>query len=149
MIPVTDAAEILLDEFEALLGDRTRIVAIVHVSNALGVVNPIREIVRRAHRRGIPVLVDGAQAVAHLKVDVQALDCDFYVASGQKMLGPTGIGVLYGRASLLEAMPPYQGGGDMIISVTFEKTLYNTLPHKFEAGTPDIAGTVGLAAATS
>jgi cysteine desulfurase/selenocysteine lyase len=147
VIPMTDSGEISLDVIDRLLGERTRVVSIVHVSNVLGVVNPVREIVRLAHRRGIPVLVDGAQAVAHLKVDVQALDCDFYVASGHKMLGPTGIGVLYGKSALLEAMPPYQSGGDMISSVTFERTSYNVLPYKFEAGTPDISGAVGLAAA--
>ena len=119
----------------------------MHVSNALGTLNPVEEIIRLAHVRGIPVLVDGAQAVAHMKVDVQALGCDFYALSGHKMLGPTGIGVLYGAASLLDAMPPYQGGGDMIRSVTFERTLYNVLPYKFEAGTPDIAGAIGLGAA--
>ncbi len=142
VIPMTDSGEISLDLFDRLLSERTRLVSIVHVSNVLGVVNPVREIVRLAHRRGIPVLVDGAQAVAHLKVDVQALDCDFYVASGHKMLGPTGIGVLYGKSALLEAMPPYQSGGDMISSVTFERTSYNVLPYKFEAGTPDISGAV-------
>ena len=147
IIPTSDAGELDLDACETLLDDRTRIVAVVHVSNALGTINPVEHIVRLAHRRGIPVLVDGAQAVAHLQVDVQALGCDFYAFSGHKMLGPTGIGVLYGTASLLEAMPPYQSGGDMISSVTFERTLYNTLPHRFEAGTPDIAGAVGLATA--
>jgi len=145
--PITDAGELRLDEFEALLSDRTKIVAIVHVSNALGTVNPIDDIVRIAHSRGVPVLVDGAQAVAHMKVDVQALDCDFYTFSGHKIFGPTGIGVLYGKAALLDAMPPYQAGGDMISSVSFERTLYNVLPYKFEAGTPNIAGAVGLAAA--
>jgi cysteine desulfurase/selenocysteine lyase len=147
VVPVTDEGELRLDEYERLLSDRTRIVAVSHVSNALGTVNPVAEIVRLAHGRGVPVLVDGAQAVAHMPVDVQALGCDFYAFSGHKVLGPTGIGVLYGRASLLEAMPPYQGGGDMIRSVTFERTLYNDLPFKFEAGTPDIAGALGLAAA--
>jgi len=147
VVPMTDEGELRLDEFEALLSDRTKIVGVVHVSNALGTVNPIADIVRIAHSRGVPVLVDGAQAVAHLRVDVQALDCDFYTFSGHKIFGPTGIGVLYGKAALLDAMPPYQGGGDMISSVTFERTLYNVLPYKFEAGTPDIAGVVGLAAA--
>ena len=147
IIPTSDAGELDLDAYETLLDDRTRIVSVVHVSNALGTINPVEEIVRLAHGRGIPVLVDGAQAVAHMDVDVQALGCDFYALSGHKMHGPTGIGVLYGRASLLEAMPPYQYGGDMISSVTFERTLYNTLPHRFEAGTPHIAGAVGLAAA--
>jgi cysteine desulfurase / selenocysteine lyase len=145
--PVTDAGELRLDRFEALLSDRTKIVAVVHVSNALGTINPIGEIVRIAHSRGIPVLVDGAQAVAHMRVDVRALDCDFYTCSGHKLFGPTGIGVLYGKASLLRDMPPYQGGGDMISSVTFERTLYNELPYKFEAGTPDIAGAIGFAEA--
>jgi cysteine desulfurase / selenocysteine lyase len=147
IIPTSDAGELDLDAYETLLDDRTRLVSVVHVSNALGTINPVEDIVRLAHGRGIPVLVDGAQAVAHMDVDVQALGCDFYALSGHKMLGPTGIGVLYGTASLLEAMPPYQTGGDMISSVTFERTLYNTLPHRFEAGTPDIAGAVGLAAA--
>jgi cysteine desulfurase/selenocysteine lyase len=144
VIPMTDAGELRLDEYERLLGPRTRIVAVTHVSNALGTINPIAEMVRMAHDRGIPVLVDGAQAVAHMNVDVQALGCDFYAFSGHKLLGPTGIGVLYGRASLLDAMPPYQGGGDMISSVTFERTRYNEVPHKFEAGTPHIAGVLGL-----
>ncbi len=147
VVPMTDAGELRLDAYEELLSDRTRIVAVVHVSNALGTINPVEEIVRLAHRRGIPVLLDGAQAVAHMPVDVQALGCDFYALSGHKMLGPTGIGVLYGKASLLDAMPPYQGGGDMIRSVAFERTLYNVLPYRFEAGTPNIAGAVGLAAA--
>ena len=147
VIPVNDCGELLMDEFDALFGDRTRLVSIVHVSNALGTVNPIREIVRRAHARGVPVLVDGAQAVSHLPVDVQQLDCDFYVFSGHKVFGPTGIGVLYGKSRLLETMPPYQGGGDMISSVTFERTDYNSVPYRFEAGTPDIAGAIGLAAA--
>jgi cysteine desulfurase / selenocysteine lyase len=147
VVPMTDAGELRLDEYEAMLSDRTKIVALVHVSNALGTINPIQQIVRIAHRRGIPVLVDGAQAVAHMAVDVRALDCDFYAFSGHKVFGPTGIGVLYGKASLLDAMPPYQGGGDMISSVSFERTLYNVLPYKFEAGTPHIAGAIGLAAA--
>jgi cysteine desulfurase/selenocysteine lyase len=145
--PINQRGELLLDEFEKLLGPRTKLVSIVHVSNALGTVNPIAEIVDIAHRRGVPVFVDGAQAVAHLKVDVQAIDCDFYALSGHKMFGPTGIGVLYGKAALLEKMPPYQGGGDMIRNVTFAKTTYNELPYKFEAGTPNIAGTIGLGAA--
>jgi cysteine desulfurase/selenocysteine lyase len=147
VVPITDLGELRLDDYEQLMSDRTRIVAITHVSNALGTVNPIAEIVRRAHARGVSVLVDGAQAVAHMPVDVQALGCDFYVFSGHKVFGPTGIGVLYGRERLLDAMPPYQGGGDMISAVTFERTHYNVLPHKFEAGTPHIAGAVGLAAA--
>ena len=147
IIPTSDAGELDLDAYDRLLNDRTRFVSIVHVSNALGTINPVEEIVRRAHVRGIPVLVDGAQAVAHRQVDVQALGCDFYALSGHKMLGPTGIGVLWGRASLLDAMPPYQSGGDMISSVTFERTLYKPPPHRFEAGTPDISGAIGLAAA--
>jgi cysteine desulfurase/selenocysteine lyase len=147
VIPMTDAGELQLDEYERLLGPRTRMVAVTHVSNALGTINPIEQIVRLAHEHGIPVLVDGAQAVAHMTVDVQAIGCDFYVFSGHKVFGPTGIGVLYGRASLLDAMPPYQGGGDMIRSVTFDRTLYADTPQKFEAGTPNIAGVVGLHAA--
>jgi cysteine desulfurase/selenocysteine lyase len=147
VIPITDAGELRLDAYERLLNDRTRLVAITHVSNALGTINPVAEIVRLAHDRDVPVLVDGAQAIAHMPVDVQALTCDFYVFSGHKVFGPTGIGVLYGRLPLLDAMPPYQGGGDMIRSVTFERTLYNTAPYKFEAGTPNISGVVGLAAA--
>ena len=145
--PIDDRGELLLDEFEKLIGPRTKIVAVTHVSNALGTVVPLREMIEVAHRRGVPVLVDGAQAVPHFAVDVQALDCDFYAFSGHKVYGPTGIGVLYGKRALLETMPPYQGGGDMISSVTFEKTTYNVLPHKFEAGTPDIAGAIALGAA--
>jgi cysteine desulfurase / selenocysteine lyase len=144
IVPITDTGELRLDEYERLLGPRTRIVAITHVSNALGTVNPVTAIVQMAHQRGASVLVDGAQAVAHMPVDVRAIGCDFYVFSGHKIFGPTGIGVLYGRAELLEAMPPYQGGGDMIRSVTFEHTSYNDVPYKFEAGTPNIAGVVGL-----
>lgn len=147
VIPINDAGELLLDAYERLLSARTKLVAIAHVSNVLGSINPIRQIVDLAHRRDVPVLVDGAQAVPHLAVDVQALGCDFYACSGHKLFGPTGIGVLYGRASLLEAMPPYQGGGHMIRSVTFEKTTYNTVPARFEAGTSNIAGAVGLGAA--
>jgi cysteine desulfurase/selenocysteine lyase len=147
VIPINDQGELLLDEFEKLIGPRTKIVAVAHVSNALGTINPIREIVKIAHAHNVPVVVDGAQAVPHIKVDVQDLDCDFYAFSGHKMYGPMGIGVLYGKYKLLEAMPPYQGGGDMIRSVTFEKTQYNTLPYKFEAGTPDVAGAIGLGAA--
>lgn len=147
VIPITDAGELCLDEYERMLGDRTKLVSVVHVSNALGTVNPVREMIALAHRRGIPVLLDGAQSSPHMPVDVQDLDCDFYAFSGHKLFGPTGIGVLYGKAELLEAMPPYQGGGDMISAVTFEKTIYNTLPYKFEAGTPHIAGVIGLAAA--
>ena len=145
--PIDDRGEVRLEEFEKLLGPRTRLVSVAHVSNALGTVNPVRRIVETAHRWNVPVMLDGAQAAPHLKVDVQALGCDFYAFSGHKLYGPTGIGVLYGRAALLEAMPPYQGGGDMISSVTFEHTTYNELPYKFEAGTPHIAGAIGLAAA--
>jgi len=145
--PINDAGELLVEEFERRLTARTRLVAITHLSNALGTIVPVREIIALAHARGIPVLLDGAQAVAHLRVDVQELDCDFYAFSGHKLYGPTGIGVLYGKAEWLEAMPPYQGGGDMISSVTFEKTTYNRLPYKFEAGTPHIAGAIGLGAA--
>ena len=147
VVPVTDAGELELDEYERLLNERTRLVALSHVSNALGTFNDVRTIVRLAHERGIPVLIDGAQAVAHGPVDVRELDCDFYAFSGHKIFGPTGIGVLYGKASLLDAMPPWQGGGDMISSVTLDKVSYNTLPAKFEAGTPNIAGAIGLAAA--
>ena len=145
--PINDRGEIIFEEFEKLLGPRTRLLAVVHVSNVLGTINPVRKMIEAAHRRNVPVLVDGAQAAPHLKIDVQALDCEFYAFSGHKLYGPTGVGVLYGKAALLEAMPPYQGGGDMIRSVTFEKTLYNTLPYKFEAGTPNIAGAIGLGAA--
>jgi cysteine desulfurase/selenocysteine lyase len=145
--PIDDAGEVLLDEYERLLGPRTRLAALAHVSNALGTVNPVRQMIELAHRRGVPVLLDGAQAVPHLPVDVRDLDCDFYVFSGHKVFGPTGIGVLYGKAPLLEAMPPWQGGGDMIRSVTFEKTTWNDLPYRFEAGTPHIAGAIGLGAA--
>jgi len=145
--PINDRGELQLDEFEKLLSPKTKLVAVGHLSNALGTINPVREIVQMAHRRNIPVLVDGAQAAPRMQVDVQALDCDFYALSGHKIYGPTGIGVLYGKTKLLEAMPPYQGGGDMIASVTFEKTVYNRLPYKFEAGTPNIADTIGLGAA--
>ena len=147
VIPINDDGELLLDEYEKLLGPRTKLVSIVHLSNSLGTINPIEQIVAIAHSHGVPVLVDGAQSAPHMPVDVAKLGCDFYAFSGHKLYGPTGIGVLYGRAELLETMPPYQGGGDMIKSVTFEKTLYNTLPYKFEAGTPNIAGVVGLGAA--
>lgn len=145
--PIDDAGEVDLDAYERLLGPRTRLVAIAHVSNALGTVLPLGRMIEAAHRQGVPVLVDGAQAVAHMPVDVQALGCDFYAFSGHKVYGPTGIGVLYGRAELLERMPPFQGGGDMIKAVTFEKTVYNDLPYKFEAGTPNIAGAIGLGTA--
>jgi cysteine desulfurase/selenocysteine lyase len=145
--PINDDGELILEEFPKLLNERTKVVSLAHVSNALGTINPIRAIVEIAHRHNVPVMIDGAQAAPHMKLDVQELDCDFYAFSGHKVYGPTGIGVLYGKASLLDAMPPYQGGGDMIASVTFEKTTYNTLPYKFEAGTPNIAGTIGLGAA--
>jgi cysteine desulfurase/selenocysteine lyase len=145
--PIDDRGQLMLGEFEKLLSPRTRIAAVTHVSNALGTVNPVREIVSMAHARGVPVLVDGAQAVPHGRVDVRDLDCDFYAFSGHKVFGPSGIGALYGRAELLQAMPPYQGGGEMILSVSFEKTRYKEIPHKFEAGTPDIAGAIGLGAA--
>ncbi len=145
--PIDDDGEFLLEEYEKLLGPRTKLVSVIHGSNAIGTLVPVREIIRLAHARGIPVLVDGCQAVPHLQVDVQELDCDFYVFSGHKLYGPTGIGVLYGKAALLEAMPPYQGGGEMITSVTFEKSEFNAIPDKFEAGTPHIAGAIGLGAA--
>jgi cysteine desulfurase/selenocysteine lyase len=145
--PINDAGELILEEFDRLLGPQTTLVAVAHISNALGTIIPVREIVQMAHARGVPVLVDGAQGVAHVRVDVRDLDCDFYAFSGHKVFGPTGIGVLYGREHLLEEMPPYQGGGDMIRSVTFEQTTYNDLPYKFEAGTPHIAGAIGLGAA--
>ncbi|CAN5836144.1 cysteine desulfurase [soil metagenome] len=145
--PIDDSGELVLDALDALLGPRTRLLSVTHMSNALGTINPIPAIVKMAHAKGIPVLVDGSQAAYHMPVDVQALGCDFYVATGHKLYGPTGIGVLYGRASLLEEMPPFLGGGDMIRSVTFEKSTWNELPYKFEAGTPDIAGAIGLGAA--
>ena len=147
VVPINDAGELLLEEYERLLTPKTRLVAMTQVSNALGSINPVRQIVELAHRRDIPVLIDGAQAVPHARVDVRDLNCDFYAFSGHKVFGPTGIGVLYGKANLLEAMPPYQGGGDMISSVTFEKTIYNKIPYKFEAGTPNIAGVIGLGSA--
>ena len=147
VVPINTAGEVELAAFESLLSARTRMVAVAHVSNALGTVLPVREMIALAHARGVPVLLDGAQAVPHMRVDVRALDCDFYAFSGHKMFAPTGIGVLYGRESLLEAMPPWQGGGDMILKVSFEGTSYNSLPYKFEAGTPNIAGAVGLGAA--
>ena len=147
VVPITDDGELMLDELSSLLGPRTKLVSIVHMSNSLGTVNPVRQVVELAHKFDVPVLLDGSQAAYHMSVDVRALDCDFYVVTGHKLYGPTGIGALYGRRSLLDAMPPYQGGGDMISSVTFERTTYNELPHKFEAGTPHIAGAIGLGAA--
>ncbi len=145
--PMDDRGEMIVEEYEKLLGPRTKLVALAQVSNALGTVNPVRELIDLAHGRGIPVLLDGAQAAPHVPVDLQALDCDFYVLSGHKMFGPTGIGVLFGKRELLEEMPPWQGGGDMILSVSFEKTVVAAIPHKFEAGTPNIAGGIGLGAA--
>ena len=145
--PIDDSGTLQLDDFERLLGPRTKLVSVVHLSNSLGTINPVREIVGMAKRRGVPVLIDGSQAVYHMPVDVQALDCDFYAFTGHKLYGPTGVGVLWGREEQLERMPPYQGGGDMIRSVTFEKTTYADLPHKFEAGTPHVAGVIGLGAA--
>ena len=145
--PINLQGELIYDEFEKLISDKTRLVSVVHMSNALGTINPVKKIIAAAHAKGIPVLLDGAQAIPHMAVDVQDLDCDFYVFSGHKLYGPSGIGVLYGKQALLEAMPPYQGGGDMIRKVTFEETEYNTLPYKFEAGTPSIADAVGLGAA--
>src|SRR5882724_12351624 len=147
VIPMNDAGELLMDEYDALLNEKTKFVAVGHVSNALGTINPVKEIVERAHKYGVPVLVDGAQAAPHMPVDVQELDCDFYALSGHKMFAPTGSGVVYGKAALLEQMQPFQGGGDMIKSVTFEKTIYADLPNKFEAGTPAIASQIGLGAA--
>lgn len=147
VIPITTSGEVDFAAFEKLIGPRTKLLALAHVSNALGTVVPVEKFIAVARRHGVPVLLDGAQAVPHSKVDVRALDCDFYCFSGHKMLGPTGIGVLYGRQQLLEAMPPWQGGGDMILSVSFEKTTYNQLPYKFEAGTPNISGVIGLGAA--
>ena len=147
VIPIDERGELIMEEYAKLLGPRTRMVAVGHVSNALGTINPVAEIIRMAHEAGALALVDGAQAVPHMKVDMQALDADFYTFSGHKLYGPTGSGVLYGKQRILESMPPYQGGGDMIRTVTFEKTTYNDLPYKFEAGTPDIAGGIGLGAA--
>ena len=147
VVPINDDGELLMDDYERMLSSKTKLVSITHVSNALGTILPAAEIVRMAHAHGAPVLLDGAQAVPHMPVDVQELDCDFYVFSGHKLFGPTGIGILYGKAEYLEAMPPFLGGGEMIKSVTFEKTIYNDLPYKFEGGTPDIAGAIGLGAA--
>lgn len=145
--PINDDGELIFEEFQKLLSDRTKLVSIVHASNVLGTINPVKKIVESAHQHHIPVLLDGAQAAPHLPIDVQELDCDFYTFSGHKMYGPTGIGVLYGKGEILEEIPPYQSGGDMIRSVTFEKTTYNKIPYKFEAGTPNVAGVVGLGAA--
>jgi cysteine desulfurase / selenocysteine lyase len=147
VIPINDDGEIIIDEFKKLINEKTKFISVVHISNSLGTVNPVKEIIEIAHSHNIPILIDGAQAIHHVKVDVQELDCDFYVFSGHKIYGPTGIGVLYGKEKLLEEMPPFMGGGDMIASVTFEKTTYNELPYKFEAGTPNIEGTIGLGAA--
>ncbi len=147
VVPINDKGEFLMEEYEKLLSDKTKMVSITHVSNTLGTINPVKEIIQKAHEKGAYVLIDGAQAVPHTKVDVQELDCDFYAFSGHKMLGPTGVGILYGKETILNQLPPYQGGGDMIKTVTFEKTTYNELPHKFEAGTPNIVGGLGLAAA--
>ncbi|MCO6433857.1 cysteine desulfurase [Nitrosomonas nitrosa] len=147
VVPINDAGELLIEEYEKLFNSRTRFVAITHVSNALGTINPIKNMIAFAHMKGVPVLVDGAQAAAHIKIDVQDLDCDFYAFSAHKMCGPTGVGILYGKAHLLESMQPFKGGGDMIASVTFEKTTYNTIPYKFEAGTPPIAAAIGFGSA--
>jgi cysteine desulfurase/selenocysteine lyase len=147
VVPVNDAGELLIDEYEKLFNQRTKFVSVTQVSNALGTINPIKQMIAFAHERGVPVLVDGAQATPHMQVDVQDLDCDFYAFSGHKLCGPTGIGILFGKAAVLESMQPFKGGGDMIRSVTFEKTTYNTIPHKFEAGTPPIAAAIGLGAA--
>ena len=147
VLPINDAGELCLDQFELLLNARTKLVGVSHVSNALGSINPVKQMIALAHRHGVPVLIDGAQAAPHMPVDVQDLDCDFYAFSGHKLCGPTGIGVLYGKAALLEKMQPFKGGGDMILSVSFEKTIYNTIPYKFEAGTPPIAAAIGLGAA--
>jgi cysteine desulfurase/selenocysteine lyase len=147
VVPVNDAGELLMDAYKDLFNERTKLVGVIHVSNALGSINPIKEMTAFAHANAVPVMVDGAQAVPHMPVDVQDLDCDFYAFSGHKLCGPTGIGVLYGKAAMLEKMQPFKGGGDMILSVTFEKTTYNTIPHKFEAGTPPIAAAIGLGTA--
>ena len=145
--PINDSGELLIDEYEKLLSPRTKLVSIVHQSNALGTINPMETIIEMAHSRGVPVLVDGAQSAPHMAIDVQQMGCDFFVFSAHKLFGPTGIGILYGKSEYLNAMPPYQAGGEMIRSVSFEKTTYNVLPHKFEAGTPNIAGAIGLGAA--
>ncbi len=147
VVPINDAGELLIGEYEKLFNERTKFVGVMHVSNALGTINPVKHMITLAHAHGVPVLVDGAQAAPHMMIDVQDLDCDFYAFSGHKLCGPTGIGILYGKAALLERMQPFKGGGDMILSVTFDKTIYNTIPHKFEAGTPPIAAAIGLGAA--
>ena len=147
VVPINDAGELLIDEYENLFNEHTKFVSVMHVSNALGSINPVKQMIEFAHARGVPVLIDGAQAAPHMKIDVQDLGCDFYVFSGHKMCGPTGIGILYGKADILERMQPFKGGGDMILSVTFEKTIYNTIPQKFEAGTPPIAAAIGFCAA--
>ena len=147
IIPVNDSGEIIFEEFEKLITDRTKFVSIVHISNSIGTINPVKEIISIAHKHKIPVLLDGAQSAPHIKIDVRDLDCDFFAFSGHKVFGPTGIGVIYGKKELLEKMPPYQGGGDMIKTVTFEETIYNDLPYKFEAGTPNVADVIGLGAA--
>ncbi|OGU12647.1 MAG: cysteine sulfinate desulfinase [Ignavibacteria bacterium GWB2_35_12] len=147
VVPITDDGELMLSEYDKLINEKTKFVSVVHISNSLGTVNPIKKIIEKAHRYNIPVLVDAAQSIQHSNINVQELDCDFLAFSGHKIYGPTGIGILYGKKELLEKMPPYQGGGDMILSVTFEKTLFNTIPYKFEAGTPHIAGVLGLSEA--
>ncbi|AEJ01812.1 cysteine desulfurase, SufS subfamily [Nitrosomonas sp. Is79A3] len=147
VVPVNDKGELEVDEYEKLFNERTKFVGLIHVSNALGTINPIKRMIDFAHQHGVPVLIDGAQAAPHIVIDVQALDCDFYAFSAHKLCGPTGVGILYGKAALLESMQPFKGGGDMIASVTFEETLYNTIPHKFEAGTPPIAAAIGFGAA--
>ncbi|MBS0588571.1 MAG: cysteine desulfurase [Proteobacteria bacterium] len=147
VVPINDKGELEVDEYEKLFNERTKFVGLIHVSNALGTINPIKHMIDFAHRHGVPVLIDGAQAAPHITIDVQALDCDFYAFSAHKLCGPTGVGILYGKAALLEAMQPFKGGGDMIASVTFEETIYNTIPHKFEAGTPPIAAAIGFGAA--
>ena len=147
VVPINDAGELLIDEYKKLFNKNTKLVGVTHVSNAIGTINPIKEMIEFAHTHGVPVLVDGAQAAPHMKIDVQELDCDFYTFSAHKLCGPTGIGILYGKANQLNRMNPFKGGGDMITSVTFEKTIYNTIPHKFEAGTPPIAAAIGFGAA--
>lgn len=147
IIPITQKGEIIFEEFEKMISEKTKFISVTYISNTLGTINPVKKIIELAHKNNIPVLLDGAQAVQHIKIDVQYLDCDFFAFSGHKIYGPTGIGVLYGKEKYLDEMPPYQGGGDMIKNVTFEKTTYNDLPYKFEAGTPDIAGSIGLASA--